>query len=808
MQFGNILDRSVKLGITKNRYLEVFIVTFLTAMSFILPYIILDKGLFLFYGDYCVQQVPFYSLAHDAIRSGSIWWNWNTDLGANFIGSYSFYLLGSPFFWLTIPLPSVAVPYTLGPLLAIKIGVAAVTAYAYISRFVKNNSYAILGGMLYALSSYSIYDIFFNHFHEPMAFFPLLLIALEEFMQNDRKGFFAASVLLNAVVNYNFFVGEVFFVVIYWVIRMLSGEWNITFKKYLYLAFEALIGFLMSCVLIIPAVLAIIGNPRTSQLLSGWSMLVYDWPQRYFDIIHSVFFPQDLPSLPNFFPDANAKWSSVAAWLPMFSMVGVISYLIAKPKTWLRRIILVCFTCALVPVLNSMFVLFNDDYYGRWFYMGVLMLALATAKVFEDPEIDCMPGLRWTAGITAVFALGIGLIPKINNGKFEQIGLEDNLPRFWAYVALVVLGLLIIHLLLKFFKKGSTEFANYATICLIIVSCLYGNLFISTGKAFGWDGSWFKSTAVEGASKIKVDETQFSRIDVLNGIDNQGMYWRIPTINAFQSVVPASIMKFYNSVGVTRDVGSRPDTTFSALRPLLSVKYLFDQSSSESINMPGWKCVGSQLGFKQWQNQNYIPLGFTFTNYITQNQFDSSDSKDRILLKGLLLDSEQIKRYKDILSPLKTSDINYTDETMADDCAARRTTTCSEFKYDNKGFSAKITLKSKNLVFFSVPADTGWTATVNGKPAKIETVDLGFMAVESPAGTSNIRFNYTTPGLYIGMIVTACSLFIFVLYIFLIRRKKRSAKQISLTDTNEYLLVNENNNSETNTEEDNNSNEQ
>ena len=44
---------------------------------------IVDGGRFLFYGDFNVQQVPFYRIAHDAIRSGNIGWNHLTDLGVN-----------------------------------------------------------------------------------------------------------------------------------------------------------------------------------------------------------------------------------------------------------------------------------------------------------------------------------------------------------------------------------------------------------------------------------------------------------------------------------------------------------------------------------------------------------------------------------------------------------------------------------------------------------------------------------------------------------------------------------------------------
>ena len=57
-------------------------------------------------------------------------------------------------------------------------------------------------------------------------------------------------------------------------------------------------------------------------------------------------------------------------------------------------------------------------------------------------------------------------------------------------------------------------------------------------------------------------------------------------------------------------------------------------------------------------------------------------------------------------------------------------------------------LDSRNLVFFSVPYDEGWTATVNGKPVDVEEVDNGLMAVPAEAGDNTIEFHYETPGLH------------------------------------------------------------
>ena len=134
------------------QYGTVFGLGLLTSFLFFLPFLIWDKGLFIYYGDFNVQQIPFYQMAHDSILTGNIRWNWYTDLGANFIGSYAFYLLGSPWFWLTLLFPSKAVPYLMAPLLMLKIATAAVTGCAYIKRFVANSNYAVIGGLLYAFS--------------------------------------------------------------------------------------------------------------------------------------------------------------------------------------------------------------------------------------------------------------------------------------------------------------------------------------------------------------------------------------------------------------------------------------------------------------------------------------------------------------------------------------------------------------------------------------------------------------------------------------------------------------------------------
>ena len=384
----------------KEKKTFTFLIALLTAACLFVPYMIMSEGYFTFYGDFNVQQIPFYQTCHEAIRGGNVNWNWLTDLGSDFVGSYAFYLLGSPFFWVTLLFPNSFVPYLMGPLLILKFACAALTGYLYIRRFTKTAYAASLGGLLYAFSGFSIYNIFFNHFHESIIAFPLLLLAIELLITENRRGVFALAVAFCAITNYFFFFGMVVFCIIYFFVRLFSNAIKVKFSRFLVLAFEAVLGLALAAALLVPALNAIMGNERISNILMGWNGITYGKEQIYLNVIQCFFFPPDLPARPVFFPEANVKWSSLGGWLPVFSMTGFFTWFKLREKSWLKRVLGICVLCAMVPILNSAFYAFNTSYYARWFYMPVLMICLATAMLTEDRSVDFSSGLRWTAAIT------------------------------------------------------------------------------------------------------------------------------------------------------------------------------------------------------------------------------------------------------------------------------------------------------------------------------------------------------------------------------------------------------------------------
>lgn len=781
----------------QNYCLQTFLWALGLSFLFFLPWIIFNHGYFFFYGDFNVQQIPFYQMIHDSIQHGNIGWSYTTDLGANIIGSYSFYMLGSPFFWLTMLFPSDAVPYMIAPMLMLKFAFAALCAYLFMRRYVKEQRFAMFGAILYAFSGFGIYNIFFNHFHEAMITFPLMLATLDMLIYDKRKGVFAASVFLAAAVNYYFFAGQVIFIILYWIFRMATRSYRMSIVEFIRLAFEAVTGFLAAGIIVVPAIFAILQNDRLNNYPHGWGAIVYTSEQRYVHILESFFFPPDMPAYANFTPDSNAKWGSVAGWLPLFSMVGVFTFSSLKTNKWLKKLIPILFIIALVPIFNSIFQLMNFSYYARWYYMLTLMLSMATVLCLDREDTDYKPALIRTFLITLTICLLIGFIPEDawdDAGSKHELGLEKYSDRFWVWCAIAFIGLAALVIVLTL-RRNKKWFIRITAIVLSVLIVGYSTVLIGVGvtnASYKYDHIYGDAIQTRGKFNKELPDLTSVRSDFYEEMDNLGMYWQIPNIQAFQSIVPGSVMNFYNSVGVERNVASRPETKVYAIRSLLSVKYLFDynddhkdfRGSDGNTVMTGWKQLMDKYDYTVYENLNYIPYGFVYDEYITQTEYYrvSEDDRHLLLMKVLVVPDDEVRRVRGILKHHKNvSDILYTESEFINDCRERSKLVCSDVKFEDNRFTAKFACDmTDRYVFFSVPYEDGWSATVNGEPADILNVNIGFMAVRVPGNqTSDIVFEYHTPGVGIGAAVTGAAVVLLVVYMILWKEPIRRRKSVA-----------------------------
>ena len=765
----------------------------LTAAVFFLPFYILDGGFFHYAGDFNSQQISFYRYMNGFVKGAGYpdsafagaprnTFSWATDLGSGVMNAYSFYLYGSPFFWLSVLLPQSWLPYMMVPLLVLKFGVAGGGAYLYLRRYVKSANYAVLGACLYALSGFAVYNVFFNHFVDVVALFPYLLWALDEAIYENRHGLFAFWVAVNLLNNYFFFVGQVIFLCIYFVCKLTAKDFRLTARKFGHLLWESVLGVAMGCLLLFPAVLSLLQNPRTIDLSSGWGFLTYAKVQQYLAILLSWILPPDSPYLTSVWSEGVIKWTSMTAYLPLCSLAGAMAYWRSRKADSKKRIVAVCAVCALVPVLNSAFYALNSSYYARWYYMPTLILAAMTVNALEDPDVDLdapARGIGWIMLATLVFAV----VPvRDDTTETWSFGVLKNPEQFFVVLGFGLLGLMLYRVLCSKWRQDS-RFAQRMTAAVLVFACAFTMVHIGIGKFGQWhtDSDLVEQDTNALLLKNDLPEGDY-RIDTYKIHDNIGMWLDKSCLQYFGSTAAPSILSFYPGLGVKRDVRSEPEITNYALRGLLSVEYLITtpekRESFEDEADAGWTYLADVDGYALYHNDNYVPMGFTYDYYITEESYETTvkNTRANLLMRALVLseeDAETYGKYLEKLPDAKLDDLWY--DTYVSDCADRRASACSTFQMTNSGFHAEITLKKDDLVFFSVPYDDGFTAYVNGEETDVIRVDEGLMAVLAPAGENTIDFVYQADGYSLASKVSLAALAVFVLYAgyFVWKKKKR-----------------------------------
>ena len=760
-------------------WLKVFLLGFMTAFCLFIPYLVIDKGFFTYAGDFNSQQIPFYMYMNQMVKSGSLNWGWAIDLGSSVVNSYSFYLLGSPFFWLSCLFPYKAIPYVMPYLLMLKFAVGNVGAFGYLRRYSKNDNYAIVGALVYTFCGFSIYNIFFNHFIESVVFFPFLLWALDEFIYNKRKGVFPLFVALNLVNNYFFFIGQVVFLFIYFGCKVWAKEYRINKKDFFTLAAESVMGCLMGIVLFIPSIVAVVENPRTLSGLSGFGLWLHGTVQQYFAILSSALLPPDVPYMPSLFTDGLVKWTSLSAFVAFGGLFGLFVFGKYRKNSSFYKTFIICTVCAFVPVLNSMFYAFNSSYYARWFYMPVLMLAAMNMQSFAMENGEIYHGLKCTAILTAVL-LPFGLTP-IENGESFFIGLAEQVAVYWMNILIAYLSLYLVYYTVSNYKD-SKEYTEKLTSGALVIITLFGMLHIGLTKMPQWDADHlYRPQNYDILDNFSFDdEMKNYRMDAYNCYDNLGLFTNIPCVQFFNSTVTPSIMEFYPSVGVTRDVSSKPGANMFALRSLLSVKYLvmpnWEVSNFElESDLYGFELLSHSYPYNVYESTNFIPMGFAYENYVSYNGLESINAAHRsnILLRAIAIEDSLLEKYDLPLTEMSPDKIHdYTYSTYLQDVADRKSMASYYFNQNDDGFECKIQLDKGNLVFFSVPYDKGFTAYVNGEKADVEKVSYGMCAVYAPAGDNEIVFTYRTPYLTTGIMLTALGWAVYAGYVLILSKKK------------------------------------
>ena len=797
----------------KKPYWQVFTLCFLLAALLFLPISLQDAiqgHVFHYAGDYNSQSMLFWQYANQFIKSGGTF-SWETELGSGFINSYSYYMLGSPFFWASLWVPSKWMPWAMVPLFCFKFAFAGAGGYLWAKRWMKNPQYAMLAGILYAFCGYNIYSIFYNTFIDVATLFPYLLAALDDAIIDKRHGYFSIWVALNLLVNYYFFIGEAVFLILYFSCMILGKKYKLTKRLFIRMACETVLGIAMGSILLIPAIISLAQNPRTTSFLNDYGFICYSEPQKYMAILASMFIVPDAPYQNTLFSQARTQWQNVCAYLPVVGIIGGVALNRANRKHPFAMLLRVSVISAFIPMLNAIFTLENSAYYARWFYMPLLVLCGATGLVLDNEDYY---RTQWKdAWITVfIFTTGfaaLGLVPSTVEIFGFKFGVTASARIFWLLWGLSIAGVLLCAFVSKKFR-GEKQFASIMISSVMVFSFVYGETHMLLTRYVAEDQEkehdWYAGYEDLDNIDAILPENPFYRIDS-NIVNNYNIPLGLSTESFFSSTVSPGIFSFYRDVGRGRTVQTLEGLEQYAFRSLLSTKYVLvgvgeedswnsevsnaeitvDESnagnigellndknnfSKETITPTEWGEMWSEYGRTNetivYENMNFVPMGFTFDYYITPEQLVTvgMDKRSNLLLKALVLTDEQIEKYGDKLQQLPEAEfdkLTYSD--FVKDCADRREQTADTFETNNYGFTATTSFDTDELVFFSVPYEkNAFTATVNGELVDVEEVDCGLMAIPVPAGEADIVVTYHTPGLKESITISIAGIIIWILY--------------------------------------------
>ncbi len=714
--------------------------TLVTLAMSLLPVLWLRGDLWL-PSDFVHQELAFILETKRMLATGAPWWSWNTYLGADFIGSYAFYTLTSPFVWINCLFPEQLVPDSVAITFVLKFLCMAWLSWLYLRKMGVSRESSALGAFLFTFSSFNIASLYYYHFYEPIIAFVLLLIALERLLRRERWGMTCVALAAFAVtfVNFYFAIGSFIAALIYVIFRAFSSEINFNFKIAIKGLAAVSVGIAMCAFLLLPIYYQMLETTRSQAQNALDHTAVLNLIERF----RTLLMPKVVEGTTIFVPGGSASYSNEAC-IAVFGLSLALIYA-WRHRNWLSAL-LVAFLLLYLTPLNGIFTLFTNPLYTRWAYALTLVIVLCTVRTLDDNRSTARGVLAYSVVASVVVLLFVASVLVDSGWHIPGV-------RFMALILLFFVGLAM--LLLWSRGKLSARWLKLGVMGCVVVQMWLFLLNLHSINEENVCGHYMDS--IEQGSGVTQYRTDFRAHESDFLAYNLGLLSNRAAVQSYHSVIDKDVDVFMRTA--TRDFGATNKIRFNVHRDemdaLLSVKDVYEIDSMGNIS--------------KHENKYFIPFGFAYDKYMPTSDFykmrdDSTKNMPLMMLAGVVMSgSEGCLQNFDYDEPLDLDSL----------VAKRREYTATDFKGNSRGFTAKIELPSTKMVFFSVPYSKGFTARIDGKEVPIHIANWCMMALKIPAGKHSIAFNYFPAGLKTGACISLVGLLLLLMIVWIEWKKKQ-----------------------------------
>ncbi len=651
--------------------------------------------------------------------------------------------------------------------------------------------FIIIGGLFFSFSSYFLIGGTWYIFSTQAFYLAFLLYSFEIYYQKKKILLLPISFALIAANESFLLLHYSVFIFIYFNIRFFETTPKLHksyIKLMIGLILSAVIGLGISAVFFLNKFHLMINSPRGSGDFSLSDTLI-QLPVFYFENLEHYltiflrYLPGDLLGVGSDFKGWGNYLEAPMLYCGLLTLILIPNLLFIRDNRtkFIYFGVLVLLSIFLIfPYFRNLFWLFTGSYFRFLSLIIVFSLVYIAFKSFNLSNFHNI--------ITKYIFF---LVPSIISIAFLiLIGLSEA-PNFDYFKLLLIFLFLLLYsvgLFLLFKTKSKAyQILIFAIVLLEIAffSTISMNQRISFEKEYFKPNQDYYDNLQNAINTIKQkDKSQFSRIETdslqryyMQSSLNLAMllgYYGTSSYNSFNNKYYVEFLSALRLVKTRKESESRWLNGFIGRPPLqiiFGVKYIVISrpeiiESYKKFHYLPYINLGNLIILK---NDNAIQLGYPYNQIISIADFKKLDYANKLLVltKAVVLNDDKMNKIAydmQILHDqqnLLTIPIRLFLDNLNEKC--NESFTIEEFNHSY--IKGKIYSNEKQIMFFSIPYDKGWSVYINGKKAEALLVNISFLGCTIGKGESIIELKYIPPFFWIGLITSIICLIIYFIYL-------------------------------------------
>ncbi len=651
----------------------------LLSVLFFSGFLIMNDQIFIFEGDVLNQNVKMTLQAWERLRDGSgFLWNWSNFLGANYLGTATYYGFGSPFFWIMMAAPDQETVISMFLYTNILKAILCTTGgYFWLKKVSKSQEGAFVGSLIVSFSGFVLTNYNNNVMFDAICLMPLCLYFTERFLQEDRSAvLLALNIGLIGLTNYYFLYLFLPFLGFYALFRygMLQPfVWKIYLKKAMSFLGLILLGIGVSAVLLLPSFFALINNPRSAslpglfetiskfdlyRLITGFLNPINDWRINNNYYVNTSIYE-------------GIGYSGGMAVYSFMIFPYLAPLLLTLKKSRVKTgMILFYALYGIFCLFKVFYVLFNQNLETRWMMNLIFLNALLVAILISQRNL--IPKKAFLGSFLAVSLLILGCLWMTHHFYLS--------PDLWGWKiivrnALIGIGLLGVYTIL-FVVNKKTLFTYGLILCLATeLAFSYYNIFYNDGYQLDPmtqeeldQYQLFENPVIE---QIQKNDSGFYRIDqmTLQTLhENDSYLYNYHSFNGYTSIYNYNQIPFIDErfkVSYAWNFYPQPGKWLLKLR--LGSKYFIQYDEQDQIP------YGSRFLFEEgkttvYQNDFALPFAYAKQGEISNEALQeySIFMQDRILINNIARENPSKETDTSLIDSLVLVAVNGQDSFQVD----------------------------------------------------------------------------------------------------------------------------------------------